>query len=689
MATKKAKRSLCEGDNYSENQASITLVTEQEHYNSNDSSSCELLQHSYCTEQPVSHRGSHTAHFYEDENFLCCSVSLFVLSGISQSEAEAEAVIVVATKKHCEIIRQRLVTMNVDVSVHEQTGRLNLLDAEELLAKFMINEMPNRELFFTVIGGLLDDCLSSHKAVRVYGEMVNVLWSAGNSTGTIALERLWNELADSRPFNLLCGYALSQFDKQLHGPVFEAVCSTHTHVRPAESFELQSSSDTQLRMIAQLQQKAIALQTEVAEHRATEQALRENEAKLIKVNLELQQATEAADTANRAKSAFLANISHEVRTPLSAILGYAELLLCADNGESNSNSNSSLDRNEAAQIIIRNGKELTRILNDVLDISKVESGCLKMEKLEFPLSELITDLSSLLRLLARQKQIELKLSFEDTTNGLRINTDPSRLRQILLNLLTNAIKFTPQGGTVEAMFQLLPPSDSRGGEATLTCTICDTGCGMIPEQVRQLFQPFCQGDNSISRRYGGTGLGLFLSRQLARLLGGDIVLQNSQPGCGSTFVLTVQAGIPTMSRDIASPKSMELSHVFQAAIPKHIKTTYARNNPHLASQYPVSILVVDDNIVNVHLLVRVLERVGYRQSINVSTAPDGLVALNCVAKKHYDIIFMDIQMPNMDGHTAAQAIRNLYKEQKRVYQPVIIGMDIGCFFNWLFLFLLF
>jgi signal transduction histidine kinase/DNA-binding response OmpR family regulator len=506
----------------------------------------------------------------------------------------------------------------------------------------------------------------------VFGEMVDILCSTGCPAAAIRLEELWNDLAAvqqrlGRQFSLLCGYALGQFGREEHTRVFRDVCAAHARVVPAESYKaLREDRDNQERLIAGLQQQALALQAEVARRHAVE-------ARLL-------QAKEAAEAANRAKSRFLAIISHELRTPLTAIVGYAELML-APVGEGLAKGETSAgERQETLEVILRNGRELVRLLNDVLDLSKMEAGLLQVERVPFKPADLVADVMDVLCLQAAEKRLRVRVDIGRDVPE-RVLGDPTRLRQILLNVVGNALKFTPAGGTVDVELRMLghatlspspstsPPSSSPPAAAAaslLECTVRDTGCGMTPEHAQHLFQPFSQGpDSSMSRHHGGTGLGLFLSRQLARLLGGNLVLAHTAPGHGATFVATVRAE-PDPALPDGHPHQAQSPVVTEIPPPQPLRELSAEG----IDRASISVLVVDDNAVNRRLVQRVLERLGY---VDVDTAADGLQALNHVAERHSDLVLMDLQMPMMDGHSACQAIRKIYEDQQRAQQPVIIG----------------
>jgi PAS domain S-box-containing protein len=346
------------------------------------------------------------------------------------------------------------------------------------------------------------------------------------------------------------------------------------------------------------------------------------------IQIELEKARLAAEGANATKSAFLANMSHEIRTPLGAVLGFSELLTTEELTPA--------ERNHYMEIIRRNGQLLSNIINDILDLSKVEAGKLEIERVEVPFSEILNEISSILSLEAAAKGIELKVSSEGIIPS-HINTDPLRIRQILLNIVGNAIKFTHRG-SVTVLVNL---QASHDGAMKLAFVVSDTGEGIKPEQMERIFSPFSQADVSTTRKFGGTGLGLVLSKKLAHLLGGDLVLSKSVPGQGSTFIITIDPG---------NKESMR----FQSSEPSRdnvISISKAADEFNLSQ---LRILVVDDNPDNQAFIRRILKILG----ASVVTANNGREAVERALSENFNLILMDIQMPEMDGHEAVRTLRS-------------------------------
>ncbi|KYG67146.1 hypothetical protein AZI86_09040 [Bdellovibrio bacteriovorus] len=333
---------------------------------------------------------------------------------------------------------------------------------------------------------------------------------------------------------------------------------------------------------------------------------------------QLEAALKEAESASSLKSTFLANMSHEIRTPLGAILGFADVLNDAGLTEE--------ERSKYAQIIRRNGETLSHILNDILDLSKVESGHLNVERIGFSLRSLVNEVVSLLEVRAKEKELQLHVDIDPNLKD-HITSDPLRLKQILMNLVGNAIKFTSQGSVTISV--------TSGADESIRFAITDTGVGIDKEKQSKLFQAFSQADSSITRLFGGTGLGLVLSQKLAELLGGGIELTRSELKVGSTFTLTI--------------------HEFKGGVTKASDKTNIRKTDVVANN-PLQgkiVLLTEDSPDIQKLLTLILQKEG----AEVDLAINGVDCLQKYNKRSYDVILMDIQMPIMDGYTAARKLR--------------------------------
>lgn len=572
-------------------------------------------------------KSGHCVQFYADDAFLVESVAAFIGEGILNGSGG----IIIATKSHQIELQRQFQARGIDLDEALLSGQLIFLDAEETLAKFMVDGSPDKKTFETVIGSVVAKVGAGRDGVRAFGEMVALLWKDGNQSAAIQLEELWNDLSRTRPFLLLCAYPLHDFDGAAHGYAFSQICQEHSHVLPLENFARATlEPNERLREIALLQQKANSLEIELEARKRAEVAakqlaaivessddaiifkdlngiiqtwnkgaerifgynadevigkpvlilippeyrgeepdilarlrrgeridhyetirqrkdgrrlnisltvspVKDDEGNIIgaskiarditerkQIEQKLAAAFEREKSAGRMKDNFLAMLSHELRTPLNPVL------LIASDAAQNPEVPPAL--RAQFETILKNVEVEVRLIDDLLDLSRINHDKLRLNVTK-------TDVHAVL-----QEAIE-KVKDQMDSKRLRaiihlgaespvISADPVRLQQIFWNLLRNAVKFTPEGGTITV-------ETASHGNAGLVVKITDTGIGMTAEELTRVFSPFAQGDHIAEKcvNYGGLGLGLTITKKLVELHSGQIQAASQGRGKGTVFTV--------------------------------------------------------------------------------------------------------------------------------------------------------
>lgn len=577
----------------------------------------------------------HFAQFYETDASLLDSLSGFIGIGLS----EGDACIVVATEEHRESLDERLRLYDLDLDAARASGQYVALDAAKTLSKFTVDGSLVPELFIEVVGDIITRAAQGGRRVRAFGEMVSLLWAEGDHDGAIHLEGLWNDLRESHSFSLFCGYPMSGFGGEAFAEPLSRVCAGHSRVIPAESYTALDDADERLRAILALQQKAHALEAEIAERKQAEAQLRamkdELEAQVEERERLLareQMARAEAEDACRLKDEFLATVSHELRTPLTAIMGWTHLL--------RGDTLDKTSRTHALEVIERNAKSQAQLVEDILDVSRVITGKLRLNVAPVDAASIINAAIDSVQLAAETKSIQLGVTLDPSAR--HIAGDAGRLQQVVWNLLSNAIKFSPSGGRVDVRLE-------RCG-SVVQISVSDTGDGISPDFLPFIFDRFRQADGSSTRRHGGLGLGLSIVRHLVELHGGAVRAESAGEGRGATF--TISLPLPVNSERTQSS--------WHKPTPRMDESDDA-SLKQLPSLEGLRVLLVDDDKDTLAMLTAVLSQ----YQATVQTASTVAEALEAMRWYKPDVMVSDLAMPDEDGYSLISKVRAIESEMGR------------------------
>jgi PAS domain S-box-containing protein len=640
--------------------------------------------------------------FYERDEFLLDEVARFVGAGLGAGDA----VVVIATKLHLDGLTKRLTARGVDIAVASAHGRYIPLDAVETMTQFMAEATVDEARFVDVVGGAIARAAERHAHVRAFGEMVALLSMQGRREAALRLEELWNDLARTLPFSLLCAYPMSAFGDAQDGTPLLRICGEHSRVFPAESYTALVSADERLRAITLFQQKVLALEAEVAERKEQQRRAEEARARLaaivessddaiigktldgiitswndgaarifgytaeemigesiarlvppdrrddLSTILDVVSRGERVDhfetervrkdgrriqvsvtvspirdtggriigaskvardvterrRAEQAKDEFLAMLGHELRNPLAAV---QSAIIAARLDDSR--------RDRALDIAGRQTGQLRRLVDDLLDITRVTRGKIALRTERLFLATVVERAVEVTRTQIEERRHTVAVSLPPE---IKVDADPGRLEQVLVNLLVNAAKYTPPGGRIEVIAEAL------GEEIVLT--VRDDGIGISAETLPHVFDLFAQADKSLDRAQGGLGIGLALVRRLVELHGGRVEARSGGCGQGAEFLVRLPV-----------PRGPE---------PQRADAGGAAE-PHAATR--ARVLVVEDNVDAADALAMLLEVLGH----SVQVAHDGLAALEAMQRTRPDVMLVDIGLPGIDGFEVARRVR--------------------------------
>jgi signal transduction histidine kinase len=466
------------------------------------------------------HGCEHFVQFYESDAVLLDAVAAFNGDGLRAGEAG----IVIATPSHCHGIEERLRSRGFDVDAARSHGQFVALDAADTLARIISGGKPDPRRFAQVVGGVVSRASRGGRPVRVFGEMVALVAHEGNYAAAVRLEELWNDAQETSAFSLFCAYPLDRLNGEPHAEFVDTVCAMHSRVVPAESYAALPTADQRDAAIAALQQRARWLESEIVERQRVEERLRSAlAAELV--------ARQEAEAALHVRDEFLSIAAHELRNPLTVIAGRAQLALRRARRVSPADA---APETQALEAIARQTERLSCLIDRLLVVSRLEAGIVRLEPQPTDIALLLEHAVAGARVHGEQHTIAL-----NSPRSLKAVVDPLRLEQVFANLLDNAIRHNPAGGSVDVVLAQPDPD-------TIEFSVRDHGPGIPTTELNRIFDRFYQAGSSGLR--GGLGLGLYISRQIVALHGGEIRVESAPDG-GTRFVVT----LPTAPRETAAP----------------------------------------------------------------------------------------------------------------------------------------
>ncbi|HEV8534185.1 MAG TPA: ATP-binding protein [Candidatus Limnocylindria bacterium] len=535
--------------------------------------------------------------FYEHDAALVEGVGTFLTPAFDSGEAA----IVIATKPHCDGIEACLQARGIDVEGARSDGHYLTLDAAEALSVILVDGWPDARRFAEVVGGALirAEAGGRRSRTRAFGEMVALLWAEGEREAALRLEELWEATRAKHSFSLLCGYPVAAFGERSESEYFNKVTAAHDIVVPAESYTSLSDPQDRLRVIAELQQKALALETEAAQRRAAE--------------VELRRTIEQLAHIDRRKDEFLALLGHELRNPLAPVTSALELIRLHED-----------EPTRVARLretIERQIGHMTRLIDDLLDVSRITRGKVQLRDERVSLSSVVANAIEIAHPLIEERGHRFELDLPDAP--VTLIADPTRLAQVIANLLNNAAKYTDVGGHIRLAARTAGPE--------LVLSVRDDGAGLTPELREHVFEMFVQGSERHTRQRGGLGIGLTLVKSLVDLHGGSVEALSDGAGLGSEFVVR----LPIVADEATKSAPARSANGDGVLGPRR------------------KVLVVDDNVDAAESLAELLREYGH----DARTAHDGDTAIVEAERMRPDVVLLDIGLPLVDGYEVARRLR--------------------------------